>query len=775
MDNTELRATVQRGTGTESRDHAMQIAHITNWVNIMEVAELFSRLRKEAECSICVHTVNQPKSLPCLHSFCLDCIDKYAATKRREGNTAFGCPECSAIVNIPDGDRFDNFPTSFYLNRFVDILALQDEAAGPKKCGSCDEDAFASSFCFDCKDFLCPACLAAHNRLKVTRGHRQASTNNFTAGDVQEFIQMPVMCEKPNHKQEPLEFFCRDCQACFCHKCSVTTHNQHVKVDITDAADQRKAEIIQSIQKIRDLITHNEQGMDKEREITESFQQQVKSSRDKVLATMAELYRILKEYETSFMERLDDWLTQRQEAHAAKQKNFELSLAQMTSAVDYMEAIIQRNIGAEILRSWTAITKRAEEIVLQENEIRSSKASRVDFEANEELCTILRHSAPGRLFGSCITDPSSSTAEGEGLHEAECGEIAEFTVTTKGADGELCYSQQDRVSVHIKTATGREVEADVNSDTDGRYHVTYTPTRHGESHVTIRVNGHVLPSSPWHVHVRPHQYQAISSLGTAGTGRGEFRCPCGVAVSSTGNVAVVDELNKRVQVFSSAGRYLGEFDGEGQPAAPQISKPDSVAYLGADHILVSDAPGIFLYKENGEPVKCLNTAHYQSPTGISVNRDGHVIVCDSKTRKVVVLSPDGDTLLQSFKAPGCHTEPRYAVQHEDKFFVSYPDSHCIKVFDAAGNFVQDIGHEGSGNGQLNWPLGVAVDKFNNLVVVDDWNDRLQIFTPEGEFVSAIGGEGTELGQFSSLEDVAVSRDGRLYVTDYSNNRVQILV
>ena len=580
------------------------------------------------------------------------------------------------------------------------------------------------------------------------------------------------MCEKPNHKQEPLEFFCRDCQACFCQKCSVTTHNQHVKVDITDAADQRKAEITQSIQKIRDLITHNEQGMDKEREITESFQQQVKFSRDKLLATMAVLYRILKEYETSFMERLDDLLTQRQEAHAAKQKNFELSLAQMTSAVDYMEAITQRNIGAEILRCRAAITKRAEEI-LQENELRPRKACRVDFEANEELCTILRHSAPGRLCGN-FTDPSSSTAEGEGLHEADCGKKAEFTVTTKDADGELCYSQQDRVSVHIKTATGREVEANVNSDTDGRYHVTYMPMKHGENHVAIRVNGHVLPGSPWHVHVTHHQYQAISSLGSVGAERGEFNGLWGVAVSSTGNVAVADRGNKRVQVFSSAGRYLGEFNGQGQPY-PQMSFPVSVAYLGADHILVSDDSRIFLHKENGEPVKCLNAAHYQSPIGISVNRNGHAIVCDSKSRKIVVLSPDGDTLLQSFKAPGCDTAPWYAAQHEDKFFVSYPGSHCIKVFDAAGNYVQDIGREGAGDGQLNSPSGVAVDKFNNLVVVDDRNHRLQIFTPEGEFVSAIGGKGTELGQFSGPEGVAVSRDGRLYVTDYGNNRVQILL
>ena len=582
------------------------------------------------------------------------------------------------------------------------------------------------------------------------------------------------MCEKSNHRQEPLEFYCQDCQVCICNKCSVTTHNQHVKLDIADAADQHKAEISQSIQKVRDRIAHSKQGMDKEQENFDSFKQQVKSSRDKVRATMFDLYRILKEYETSFMERLDDLLTKQREAHAAKQKNFELSLAQMTSSVDYMEAIVQRNIGADILQSRTSIAERAGKI-LQENKLRSSKALRVDFETNAELCETLRHSAPGWLLQS-FTDPPTSTAEGKGLHEAECGETAQFTVTTKDADGNLCHSQQDRVSVHIQTAAGRQVEGDVKSNTDGRYHVTYTPMKHGESHVTIRVNGHVLPGSPWHVRVTPHQYQALSSFGSEGVGKEEFFGPCGAAVSITGNVAVADWGNKRVQVFGSAGRYLGEFGREGQ-SHEKLRRPAAVAYLGADHILVADSDlnKVLLFKENGEFVKRLNPATYQSPFGISVNRDGHVIVCDTESKKVLVLSPDGNTLLHSFQAPDCDTVPLYVVQNEDKFFVSYPDSHCIKVFDAAGNYVQDIGRRGPGDGQLNSPNGVAIDKFNNLVVVDEENHRLQIFTPEGEFVSAIGGKGTQLGQFSAPVDVAVTREGRLYVTDWANNRVQILL
>ena len=205
-----------------------------------------------------------------------------------------------------------------------------------------------------------------------------------------------------------------------------------------------------------------------------------------------------------------------------------------------------------------------------------------------------------------------------------------------------------------------------------------------------------------------------------------------------------------------------------------IGLPVSVAYITPDHIVVSDASDeAFLFTESGQFIKHFSPVHLQSPRGISVTKDGHVIVCNEESKVVMVVSSDGEELLQSFSAPNCSDSPQCAVHHKDKFFVSYPDSHCIKVFDVAGHYIQGIGSEGTGDGQFQCPRGVTIDMYNNLVVVDSDNNRLQIFTPEGEFVSKIGGEGTELGEFAFPEDVAVSRDGRVYVTDYSNHRVQI--
>ena len=95
------------------------------------------------------------------------------------------------------------------------------------------------------------------------------------------------------------------------------------------------------------------------------------------------------------------------------------------------------------------------------------------------------------------------------------------------------------------------------------------------------------------------------------------------------------------------------------------------------------------------------------------------------------------------------------------YFVSDSKTDCVKVFDAKGNFLYDIGR-----GRLSYPVGLAIDKCNNrLIVCDTGNQRLVIFTTEGDFLSE-----TEKC-FHTPHFVAISKDGNLLVTDYEKNCV----
>jgi DNA-binding beta-propeller fold protein YncE len=101
--------------------------------------------------------------------------------------------------------------------------------------------------------------------------------------------------------------------------------------------------------------------------------------------------------------------------------------------------------------------------------------------------------------------------------------------------------------------------------------------------------------------------------------------------------------------------------------------------------------------------------------------------------------------------------------------------------DVMGKLVGTLGPHGSGSGECERPLGVAVSG-GLLYVADCDNSRVQVFNTETrEFVCVIGQSGKGSGELRDPRGVAVS-GGLLYVTDYGdyddygdrgNSRVQV--
>ena len=539
-------------------------------------------------------------------------------------------------------------------------------------------------------------------------------------------------------------------------------------LDIPRVAGQYKRQIIQDVEQMKSRASECKQGIEKSKKNFGSVEQQIEDTRYKAQATIEELIRYLKEHGANIMRELDELHQTQQQAHLAQLKNFELTLAQLNNSIEYAETIVTRNMRPEILQAQEAITQRRNELLIHQK-INAQQPVRVCLVTNDQLCQTVRQSALGRVVAS-FTDPSRSVSQGKGLQEANCGERAEFTVITKDAEGQQYYYKRDQVTVHIQTAAQEELEVKIEDKKDGIYHVTYVPQRHRQHHVKIKVNGQPLTGSPWGVHVTAHQYQAISSFVSKGTGKGKFNKPCGVSVSSTGNIAVADYYNNIVQVFTSEGEYLREF-GEGR-----LGRSVWVTYTSPEHIVVVDQHNkALLFTESGTFIGQFSPVNLKRPYGLSVTTDGCVVVCNLEDKAVKVLFPDEEELLQSFNAPNCSASPEYAIYHKDKFFVSYRKEHCIKVFDVTGKYLHNIGSEGTGDGQLRCPRAVAIDKFGDLLVADAGNNRLQVFTTEGYFLTTIGNKGRGLGQFHSPKDIAVSKDGRVYITDYNNFRVQILM
>ncbi|CAH3026377.1 unnamed protein product [Porites evermanni] len=724
----------------------------------MDVLQLFANLKKEAECPLCLDTVNDPKTLPCIHSFCLECLDKHANFARRQLQATIKCPVCQTSFQIPKGDSFKNLPTSYHLNRLVDVLALKDGGAQAQKCGSCDENNTASSYCFVCQIFLCTVCFEAHQRLKTTRGHRNVVMEKLKVQDVQELIHRPVICSQQYHENQPLEFYCEECKVLICQKCCIVSHNRHTITDTQKAAQVKKMQMKDALEKVKAETLIYENEIRKQTELMEKTKNEILSAEKKMADVVEERIRELRKHERVMKAKFAEIYDAQQKHHATQLENFELVLTQLQSCIERGESALERNVSAEILQTNQIIVGRCEEL-LNVTKPDIYKPPHVHYLVENQL-------NPGfdRIVVS-NTDPLLCLAEVDNQELVREKTVANFIIVTRDSSGKQCYHEDDQVKVNIITLAGDQLETEIKDSKDGKYTVTYTPQCVGQHRVEIQVNGQPLTGSPWVVQVIPHHYQFAFQFGSKGEEQGEFDEPWGIAVNDKRRMlAVADLNNNRVQMFSFDGNFLREIVLE--------AKPSSVAFTESGDLLISVVRRdnkLPLYTEGGQFFRYVSDEHVEKPLYISVGSDGRIITCDTNDKTIKVLSPDGKNLLQSLSSPDCDAEPWCVVYQQGKFFVSYPNAHRVMVFNNAGEYLYDIGSGGSGNRQLRFPIGLAIDKFNRLIVCDA--DRLQLFTLDGKYVAKVAGSFFDRNSY--LVGCAMSNTGHLFATNCNEHCIYV--
>ena len=569
------------------------------------------------------------------------------------------------------------------------------------------------------------------------------------------------MCREKDHENEPLNYYCQDCKVCICHKCGRTRHTNHSKVDIKQAAEEQKLKMADLVQEMKDDIAEHATQTEKTTEMFKESGEKIAAARNKVLTTVEELIRVLKEHEIAMVTKLDVIKNEEQKDYSTQLEHFQISATQLKTSVEHCQRILQRNNSVEILEARQGVMEKCKGL-LNAKKMNIYKPSHVQYKTNAEDIQSVRRAFLGEVVVS-TTDPLQSVAEGKGLKEAEAGREASVTITTKNSEGSQCYNEIDQIVARVRTPSEQDLYMNIAENEDGKYSVPYTPECDGHYDVMIEVNGQPLTGSPWRVHVKPHQYHVVRSFGSRGKAQGQFDHPSDIAINDqTGNIAVADAYYDRVQLFNSDGIYLREYRRKVLDAK-KLGYPKSVAFNESGDVTICDSGDIFCFAEGGQLIsnKCLI-----SPFSISIACDGRMLVSDLGDKTVKVLSADGTKLLQSLSSQGCDGHPWVALHHQDRFFVSYPIAQCVKVFNSEGEFLYDIGTEGPG--KLCKSFELAVDKFNNLLVCDGGN--VKVFTLEGKFLNSIIEHPAVLRDIFS---VAVSNTGQVFITDIGNHCVHI--
>ena len=144
----------------------------------MDIKTFLDNVYEHVCCPVCYNRFTDPKQLPCLHSFCLHCLQNIQATSGIRDTIL--CPECRRSFTIPGNGDLDTLPTNFRLNSLLDALPVTECKKSGIKCGNCEKTRqLESAYCFTCGFFWCDDCFPLHNRIRAYKEHHALALKDF--------------------------------------------------------------------------------------------------------------------------------------------------------------------------------------------------------------------------------------------------------------------------------------------------------------------------------------------------------------------------------------------------------------------------------------------------------------------------------------------------------------------------------------------------------------------------------------------------------------------
>jgi sugar lactone lactonase YvrE/predicted nucleic acid-binding protein len=235
-------------------------------------------------------------------------------------------------------------------------------------------------------------------------------------------------------------------------------------------------------------------------------------------------------------------------------------------------------------------------------------------------------------------------------------------------------------------------------------------------------------------------------------GEGILVVPLYLAKSPTdGNLYIVDRRTRKVQIFTTEGEYIEEFD----PDLPDDELAD------------------------------FETGNVQwAPVAVTFAPDGSMFVTEILNgHRVLKFAPDGTFeksagdaafVTVADTAQGFFQFPNSVKVRGEELWIADSNNRRIQVYDLDLEPVRLVPTEGLPRG-MDWlaPSDPDTDTPDKLVVVDTLAHDGTVWEASGERLISFGENGVLDGQFAYPNDISVSARQLLFITDTANGRIQV--
>ena len=205
------------------------------------------------ECSVCLQVFQDPRNLPCGHTFCLRCIQNISNRL---------CSLCKREWSLPE-NGCQGLPKNFIAENCITSLPSISHCtvAGNSSHGA------VKFLCIDCWDPLCDKCGHGHTQFsRLTMNHVVKLLSEVDQSDIElHNRQKTLLCNQ--HKDKAIEFYCTNCDMFVCCSCYILFHNKHDCISVEEADAKLCSKINDLVKKFQEIINLNEKMV---KEVTQS-------------------------------------------------------------------------------------------------------------------------------------------------------------------------------------------------------------------------------------------------------------------------------------------------------------------------------------------------------------------------------------------------------------------------------------------------------------------------------------------------------------------------
>ncbi|XP_071957695.1 uncharacterized protein [Antedon mediterranea] len=624
-------------------------------------------------CSMCRNRMKNPKSLPCLHAFCRECLQQHV--KKSDGRLI--CPQCRKDCPLST-DGVDGLLDSHFIHNLSEFV----EQGGTAKddvpnCDGCDKD--ASDRCLDCPCPLCPECSKMHKRMRGTKTHRIISLKEYNSlSDREKIMMQPTSC--PYHPRCELEFFCTVCEVPICMKCAVCGHEDHKRMNLVDVYEKQAMEIDSLRNKLAERLKSFEEVAGRTRSVAETLEKEEKGVENQIVEHAERMHEAIDKRKEELIRELKMKSKSKKDILRRQVNNFGEVMHSLHDTYEKTGHLLTYGNRSDVVFAKKSALQRIIEQLDVPLKSQPEENSFIGFKS------IINENVKLKL-GNVLTTPAvafQSRLERASGSYPLIGTEQVFVVRSVGHDG-IEVKQGGAPVVAELTRPGSKGVALVDSVDagDGNYRIAFNPDTPGRYRLDAKLFDESTRDSPMEFEVRSRWEVTVNYSQ-------DMKQPHDVTKAWDDTYAIADYGNNRILIRDIAGKFY-----------------DQITFAGL------------------EKPFC--------PISLATTPNNEIVCSDYNNHQIFVTRMDRSLKLR-FGSSDLSRPLGVASFQSGKYAVG--DGQTIKLFGNGGELLKTVGRRGQGDGEFSNPWFIATSSRNFMAVADEGNGRIQLLDAEGRFLKA---------------------------------------